>query len=287
MANSKKDINDMVDDGATKNELTTTSEDVQITMPTLEGIEGMGFEELDASDLAVKIPYAVLLQPTSEIVTKSRGAFRAGDFLITSLDGEQKTYEKLTVTIIAFTKMRSMWSPNFKRGDSPLCRSFDGKIPVQNDMGCTDCSKCPHAKWDPDKKASECRISYVLLCQDLATGALFKVQASGASYADAKDFIKKLYNTAKKHKTASFAFQVDLKSEYQSNDKGTFYTLNIDSATIKQNSKLFTGGGVEMEYFDFLKDTYNVYIDSIKLQSQKSIDDFADESGAASGDAPF
>ncbi len=295
MAANKTKIEELVDETPEKEiaKVEETASDLaEIDMPVIEGIENMGFEELDSSDVAIRIPFVTLLQPTSQKVVSSRGALSAGDFILKNRDNEEICLKEIPVTIIAFTKDRTMWSENFKRGDSPICRSFDAKHMVSDGCGDGDCANCRFSKFDKDAKASACKSSYVLLCQNLETGDLFKVKASGASYQDVKEFIQKLYNTAKKTKTSSFCFQTILSSEFQTNDKGSYFILNLNPDKLSKNKTLYTGkteknpSGFDVEYLDFLKDTYTAYIDSLHFQNEKTMSEVTNV-GSGDENVPF
>lgn len=295
---AKGAVDAIVDDETTELDTTTQATGLGTSMlPAIDGLEGMGFEELDPADLALRIPFITLMQPTSQQVTASRGKIAAGTFLVPA-DGDKEafTVDSLKTTIIAFTKSRSMWSENFKRGDAPLCRSFDGKVMADGGIGSGDCSNCPYAKWDKDAGKSKCSSSYTLLCQDLETGKLFRLSGQGASYAPTRDFVQQLYKTARSAKASSFSFEVSITSEFQTNDKGSYYILSFPSDSIAPNHLLYTGKtpdhpkGFDEEYAAFLKDTYGAYIDSLKVQNQKPISETASAAAVydpAADDRPF
>jgi len=260
---------------ATKNTEMTTASTEEIILPQFEGMEsvGLGFDGLDASDVAIRVPFMTLLQPTSKDVVASKGKLSAGCFLLNG--EEQKQFEKLDITVIYFGKDRTMWSENFKRGDSPICRSFDGKSKVEDGCGSEQgCEHCEFAKFNKETKSSPCSQSYVLLCQNLEDGTLFKLKAGGASYKPAKEFIQKLYKIANKAGGNAFSFKTTIGSDFVSNDKGSFYTLNFGE--IEMNKKLYPGKseqfpmGVDTDYYKALVDTYKSYADSLAMQNKKN-----------------
>lgn len=237
----------------------------------MEGLLGAGFDGLDQSDLAISVPFISLTQPTSKIVAESRGKIPAGTFLFKK-DDELVTYgEEIPIVILYIGKYRTMWSENFKRGDSPICRSLDAKTMLDGGAGDHNCEKCRYAKFDPATKTSKCNVSYVMLCQNLETKELFRLQVGGYSFKEGKEFIRKLRNAAMKVGGSTFSFQTKLSSEFVTNEKGSFYKVALDSDQgLKANSLLYVPiddehpVGIDMDYLNEVKETYQMYTDSLK-----------------------
>ena len=267
---------------AAKKEETAAVVPKMTEVPSLAGIAGMeelvgaGLEGLEASDLSISIPFITLAQPTSKIVAESRGKIAAGNFLFRNGD-ETITYaDPIPVTIICVGKQRTMWAPNFKRGDSPLCRSLDGVTMISGGAGSGNCKTCKFAKYNPDTKSSQCNNSYVCLCQNLDTKELFRVQLGGYAWKDAKEFFRSLNSAMLAAKAATFSFETTLSAEFVTNDKGSFFKAVL-GPELKSNHLLYTGQmddahpfGIDMEYLNEIKEVHQSYTDSIKSISENA-----------------
>lgn len=261
-------------------------EQTDIAVPSLEEFglgASMGFESLESSDLAISLPWATLLQPNSKVVAESRGKIPAGSFLL-KIGDESFSYDSINVAIIDIGFDRTMWSENFKRGDSPLCRSFDGKKKVLDGAGDGDCATCQYAKFDTETRKTMCRRNYVILCQDLDNPErVFRIKASGASYKPTKEFIQRLNRAANKLNVPAFGFETILTSEFQTNDQGSFYTIVFDATQIKNNHLLYVPidedhpNGVDMDYLEGIKNLYQLYTENrAKVASEATLETGAD-----------
>jgi len=173
----------------------------------------IGLENLDASD--VKMPKIKLMQPTSLEVTK--GLVSAGHFYNTVT---KESYESLPCILLYMGKTRVKWKDKFKRGDEPLCRSFDGEKSIDGVL----CANCPDSHWDnsPDaeSKKSLCNKSLVWLgLMDTPQKTPFRIIMSGMSVSPTLDFSSMLLI----NRLEPFYFKINLTSEFKENDKGSFY----------------------------------------------------------------
>jgi hypothetical protein len=176
------------------------------------GEQVIGMEDFDASD--AKLPKIKLIQPTSLEATK--GQCPAGWFY-NSITKEK--FQTIPCILLAFKKSRVRWKKPFKRGEEPLCRSFDGK---RGDKG-VNCATCPYAKWDNLKDGAtkpECNQSYVWLGID-QNKSPFRIIMSGSNVSITKDYL----NTIAPTKLPPFIFTMDLCSEQKENDSGVFYVI--------------------------------------------------------------
>ena len=182
-----------------------------------------GLENLNASD--IKMPNFKLLQPTSREVAESKGKLSPGQFL-NSVTGEG--VDQLEVVFLAINKTRVRWARPFKRGQDPLCRSFDA---VRSENGAIACDTCPYSQWNRGDKGAdnrpECNLSYTLVGKtdfDNSAPTPFRMIISGASISNAKDF----FTTAVAKKLPLYAFRLVLTSKLESNDQGSYYVIKID-----------------------------------------------------------
>lgn len=174
----------------------------------------MGFEDVDRSD--IKLPRYKLLQLTSKDVADGLGA--AGQFLNTIT---KEVSNQLECNLLIMGKTRVAWNLPFKRGEDPLCKSFDGKVKFD---GTRQCDTCPMQDWNklaPGQEKPQCNLSYMWLGVD-KNNMPFRLQAGGASASKTKDFI----NTLLLKGYPPFIYKVVITSEKQSNEKGTFYVMN-------------------------------------------------------------
>lgn len=181
--------------------------------------KAIGLEATDRSDF--KLPKIKLIQNTSVECTK--GKVPAGSFY-NSITKEHTT--ALACVLLALGKSRVMWKKPFKRGEDPLCRSFDG---ITKWDGTRKCDSCKYQDWNklPEgENRPPCNMSYVWLGVTAGTETPFRFIASGSSVSPTKDFI----NTIVPTRLSPFAFKVTLRSEQQSNESGVFYVAKYEVA---------------------------------------------------------
>jgi hypothetical protein len=186
-----------------------------------ESSEGTGLEAVDQTDL--KLPKVKIVQTTSEEFTKSK--ITPGFFYN---NVTKQASETIDCILLALGKSRVMWPKQFKRGDKPLCRSFDA---VRKTEGCGDgtCQNCQYAKWPESGETPDCTQGYIWLAVDKDANP-FRFPAQGASVAPTKDFLNAVVpklSKGGKH-LGIFVFKVRLSTEQQTNDKGTYYVIKYD-----------------------------------------------------------
>lgn len=206
-------------------EATPATENTQVAkreVGAISGLEGFsqfkskgpitGLEDLSSED--IKMPKIKLTQPTSAEVTDEK--CKAGEFFNVTT-GE--AYEKLECQLLAFGKSRVRWPETFKRGDDPICRSFDGVI---SDTTGEHCAQCPYKDWT-DGERPDCSQVYVWMGL-LPNGSPFRMMISGAQISKCKDFLTEVSRNG----YPAFIYQMSLESEKQKNEKGTYYTINFN-----------------------------------------------------------
>lgn len=207
--------------------------------------------DVNASDM--KMPKIKLLQSTSPEVTKSKGKIQAGQFYNTVT---QEAMDSVDCVLLDQGKSMVMWKTPFKRGDDPLCRSFDGKVKTE---GCGDgrCETCQYSSQNPkawnslkeNETKPPCNMSYVFLAKDCATGMPFRIIVAGASVSNAKDFLNKLIPL----NVSPFACKVTLTSEQQENDMGVFHVVKFENFR-PNDDVLNPDGTLDVEKYKALED---------------------------------
>jgi len=187
---------------------------------------------LDVNQSDIQLPKYKLLQTTSPEVTKCKdGSIKAGQFYNT-VTGEAKD----AIDCILLDQGKSMvnWKKPFKRGEDPLCRSFNGKVKVDADgVGDGNCETCQYSSqnqkaWNnlPEGETKPaCNMSYVFLALDCETRTPFRIIAAGASVKTTKGFMNKLIPL----NIAPFACKVTFGSHQEENDQGVFYVLDYNN----------------------------------------------------------
>lgn len=178
----------------------------------------LGFEALDASD--IKMPKIRLLQPMSDEVATGKG--KPGQFY-NSVTGTAS--DAIDCVFLLIGKSRIAWKQPFKRGEEPLCRSFDGEVSANGEL----CKNCPKAKWGADNKRPECNLSYTWLGAVANDGSYqaFRMIAAGTSFAPTRDFIQKVMNILRSGKKSYplYILKVCLTSKLERGDSGNYYVL--------------------------------------------------------------
>lgn len=187
-----------------------------------------GMEAVTTAD--IKMPRYKLLQSNSAEVAKGLGT--AGQFFNT-VTNEVK--DELVVALLCMNKSRVRFERPYKRGASPICRSFDGKASQDGEA----CSMCDYCNWDKAKAdgldSPECResITWLFLEENDLNGIPPRIIVSGASRAEHANFITKISAQG----FAPYIFKVRITSEQQTNDKGIFYVLKFNFVTDPENPK--------------------------------------------------
>lgn len=238
-----------------KNEVATTDMGVMdFSAFKVPEVEVIGLD-INASD--IKMPKIKLMQQTSQEAVKSKGKILPGQFYNTVT---QTGKESIDCVILDQGKSMVYWKKPFKRGEDPLCRSFDGKIKTEG-CGDGDCMKCRFSSQNPSawnnlpegENKPACNMSYVFLAIDCETGVPFRIIAAGASVAGAKDFLNKV----KLLKVSPFACKVTLTSTQEENDQGIFYVVNFEN--LRPNDDCISNGALDMAKYKELEDMSKAY----------------------------
>lgn len=193
---------------------------------------GAGVTGIDVNQSDMKLPKFKLLQATSLEVAKSNGKLHAGQFYNT-VTGE--AVDEIEAVLLDQGKSMIMWNEKFKRGEDPICRSFDGRVKVE---GCGDgnCETCQYSSqnqkaWENAKKQNktkpDCSMSYVFIGVDVKTNAPFRIIVSGASVANGKAFLNKLVPLLERNKMPIYATKCKFVSRQEENDQGTYYVIDM------------------------------------------------------------
>lgn len=238
------------------NELQNTNELGMQGFAAFKGLEAdvVGLD-LNSSDM--KLPKVKLMQQTSQEAVKSKGKILAGQFYNTVT---QTATDTIDCVLLDQGKSMVMWKKPFKRGEDPLCRSFDGRVKAEG-CGDGDCMKCKHSSQNPaawralpeGESKPACNMSYVFLAVDCETGMPFRIIAAGASVANTKDFLNKLAPL----RVSPFCCKVTLKSEQKENDQGVFYVVDFDN--LRPNDDIMVNGQVDMAKYKELEDLSKSY----------------------------
>lgn len=194
--------------------------DLALDLSQFEGSETAvtGLEAVDQTD--IKLPAIRIIQMLSEEATKNN--VPPGSFYNTVTKEHSDSLECVLLTL---GKSRVMWPSVFKRGDKPLCRSFDGKTKTEG-IGDGVCQKCQYSQWIDGEKP-KCTQGYVWMAVD-KTGQPFRLNAKGASVGPTKDFLtavsQKLNSGGKK--IGIFALKIKLTLDKISDEKGVYFVLN-------------------------------------------------------------
>lgn len=239
-------------------EITTTNNEISMDMFAAFQEADLEIVGLDINSSDMKLPKVKLMQQTSQESQKSKGKILPGQFYNTVT---QVAKDKIECVLLDQGKSMVMWKKPFKRGEDPLCRSFDGKVKAE---GCGDgtCAKCQYSSQNPaawnNLKDGEtkppCNMSYVFLAMDTETNMPFRIILSGASVSNTKDFINKLAT----RRISPFACKVTLVSEQQENDQGIFYIVKFEN--FRPNEDIITPEGkVDIAKYKELEATSKSY----------------------------
>lgn len=241
---------------------------------------------LDVNSSDIKLPKIKLMQQTSKEASKSGGKILPGQFYNTVTEEASDTIDCI---LLDQGKSMVMWPQPFKRGEDPLCRSFDGKVKAE---GCGDgnCDSCQYSSQNPKAWSMlpqgatkpPCNMSYVFLAIDTKTNMPFRFIASGASVKNTKAFLNKLLPLG----ISPFACKVTLTSSQEENDQGIFYVVNFEA--LRPNDECLNPDGTLIkEKYDELADKSRTYKELFMTQIVQNdviaVDETADsnsESGA-------
>lgn len=225
-----------------------------------------GLEDVTPED--IKMPKLKLAQPTSLEVTDEK--CKAGEYLNMTTSNVMPTVK---CHLLSVKKGRVKWPDQFKRGDQPLCRSFDGIKSV--DTG-RPCKGCPDAVWEDSKKPS-CGVVYSWMGL-LEDDSPFRMTFAGASISKNKDLLTQL----KMASLPAFAFNMELVSEKQKNDKGTYYITNFNLQKDEKGNYI----PVTPEQFARYKDMTIALSDLFSKVQAQDLSSFDEEMAGDESDSP-
>lgn len=239
------------------NELMRSNNDMDMSAFSAFKAEGLEIVGLDLNASDMKLPKVKLMQETSQEKTKSRGKIQGGQFYNTV---SQTAKDTIDCILLDQGKSMVMWKRPFKRGEEPLCRSFDGRVKAEG-CGDGDCLTCKYSSQNPaawrnlqdGETKPACNMSYVFLAMDVETRTPFRIIASGASVANAKDFLNKLATL----RVSPFCCKVTLTSEQEENDQGIFYVMKFEN--LRPNEEILTNGMLDKDKYKELEDLSKSY----------------------------
>lgn len=212
-------------------------EDVDGILDLFSDAESTGYENLDNSDF--KLTRLKLIQPTSEEMELE--GVRVGEIYNSTT---KTSSPSMIITIADISKSRVLWPEGqFKRGDTPICRSGDGRVghfhknnlpnSPRPDGGEFACAQCPFAKWGTGKNGERlkpaCNLSYSVLMILNADGTPARMNFGGTSYSVFKDFINQCMQktAALGKKVPANIFNIVLSTSREKNEKGLYYVANL------------------------------------------------------------
>lgn len=199
--------------------------------------EMTGYENLDNTDF--KLTRLKIIQNTSEELDIE--GVKAGEIYNSTT---KQSSPSIKVTIADISKSRVLWPEGpYKRGDTPICRSGDGRVGhfFKNNLpnspkpegGEFPCAQCPYSKWGVNKDGSSakppCNLSYstLVILNEEKTPA--RINFGGTSYSEFKDFINQcMQKTASLgRKVPANIFNVIIGTRREKNDKGIYFVADL------------------------------------------------------------
>ena len=193
-----------------------------------------GWASDGTEDLPVRHPMISLTAPIAATREKPAGEFFHSD--------TEKSEPALAVVILSVREERVM----FEEGSTePVCRSFDGKVPVA-DMPLWDmeqvplkhgpvavlnfpgaCNRCQFSEW-LDGKAPPCGNGYVLLV-DRGDGDLAQLRVRGTSIKPFKDFIAR-----KPRGKPTYFFQTTITAEDRTRGTNRWFEMRFKGEPLEE-----------------------------------------------------
>lgn len=191
-----------------------------------EGMEGFD------SDAPIKPSEYILVQRTSQGENATPGVLKD------RLTGEE--YKEVTAIPIRVYSGRIMFPPGFDYNSKPLCRSLDGKVPVQGQglvPQSPTCATCDFGKkmWEKGQPPA-CKETMRWLCINTDNGLPFYLTAKGRSMKPSKTLLETLrrYAFVSKHKGEPrnlYDYAFTIKSKFTQDAKGSYYVLDFADIT--------------------------------------------------------
>lgn len=184
---------------------------------------GRGFGEMSNDDLI--IPYAKLMQPLSPEI-QDDDSIKAG-MIVNSLT--KLSYGKSMRFIpLIFQKKRIKWNPR-EEGGGINCSSLGAVSPTIGANHSPFCAQCKFSKWennDPPKCDMFYTFPALVLGESDRMNKLVAISFTRSSFGAGK----KLINMARFAGGDIFSRPYELTTKKESNDKGTFFVLDVKVA---------------------------------------------------------
>jgi hypothetical protein len=195
---------------------------------SIEELEELtGLDDLDPNDF--QIPYAKLY--SKDTAERAKGDIEfPNKTVIHGADGEVME----NVTVLKWRSVRVMFPEPFKKSNTFICRSLDGKVGAPDGKYAgTPCATCEFAQYPEGGGASACRDQRLLLCT-LDDGTLFHMLVSGISVKPfRKSFLSSevqrgLREVKNKYRAKMMAgVNVTMGVEMETTDNGVFPRLEL------------------------------------------------------------
>lgn len=194
----------------------------------LDELDGLsGLESINSSD--IRVPYGKMYSKIAD--GKDLGDIELPDGTII----KGKAGEALSgVSILKIQSVRVYFPQPFKKNNTYICRSLDGKAGAnesQSQYAGRVCETCEFSKFPEDGGSSPCREQILLTCT-LADGTLFHFLVAGISVSEFKrsfmsvEMMKGLALVKKKIKRQILgALNINVSVEMQNTDYGPFPKL--------------------------------------------------------------
>lgn len=214
-------------------EVAVVENETQLTIPEGYDLEELGFDIDELDDLSgidsinssdIRVPYAKLY---AKVATgRKLGDIELPDgTIIHAGDGEVLK----GLSILKIQPVRVYFPQPFKKNNTFICRSFDGKVgaPDGKHPGAA-CANCEFSKYPEDGGASPCREQMLLLCT-VEDGTMFYLLVSGIGVGEFKksfmsvEMMKGLRAVKKQlKKSVLAALNLTVSVEMQETEFGSF-----------------------------------------------------------------
>lgn len=231
----------------------------------------LGFE-ISGEDIVM--PKVKLVQATS--LEAQKGQAKMGEFYNVTT-GEVVNLDD--VTLLCMGRSRIRFAKPFKRGEAPLCRSFDGICSTDGVV----CKGCQYSDWDKVEEGQskpDCTMGYTWLAvpysEDGGFGVPFRIIVAGAGISELKKFITNLAAT----KLPPFVFRVSITSEQVESDGNIFYVPKFKLRKT-EDGKLVTINPVYKNELKNLTDSWVNMMNQISKFDLENSDEMASEADGA------
>lgn len=201
-------------------------------------------------------------------------------------------FDALPIVALKFSEGRVFFEDD-TLGAKPLCKSFDGKLPVLNDPdivrqdGGKGCKGCPRAQWKQVrgpggkliKVKPECAENLTLLFVNLNSGFAHRINVKRTAVPPTKEYREKLFKKVveqqmKKNLVPHFAFVANLRSTQVVNKRGQKYFEPLfDSPTLITTEILekYGIGDTPEEYINRMATMYDFYVNRTNAIAEEEV----------------